>query len=215
MKRFSKTIKGLSEPKILMVRHGHTSLNGTDKSEDRIRGWKDVALNDEGRQDAVNAAKDLEKYKDPYAMYSSDLIRAAETAEIIDKTNNYQLPIIHTDTLRPWSLGSFEGMMTKTIIDKLNNMVRNEDIIPHEGEAFKTFRTRFLTEMKKIIDEAVRRRRTIIVVSHFRNLKTLDAWLHNGAPDDLSIDTEVMIKDSFKPGEVFDVPLTQFMKGKE
>lgn len=201
-----------NQAKVLIIRHGSTDLNkegGT--SDDRIRGWIDVPLNDKGRQDAEKAAKKL-SHEHPVAICTSDLIRAEETARIINK--DFDVPLDISKNLRPWNLGVYEGEKTDDVIDHLNHLIEHEDQRPPEGETFKEFRTRYLTELKNIIEQAKVSNETLFVVSHFRNLKTATAWIAAGEPDDLSIDVDEMMADNFSPGDVFEVPLDH-KKGEE
>lgn len=210
-KKFSqvkKTIKKASG-RVVFIRHGATDFNNTNKSEDRIRGWIDVPLNDEGRRDAEKAAKDSEKYKPVAGMYSSDLIRAKETAQIVNKVLNVPAIVFSSD-LRPWNLGDYQGKITADILDELNYMVKNENAVPNNGESFKHFRIRYLSLVDKVIKEALTKGTTLFIVSHFRNLKAVDSWKEKGFPKDFSIDTDTMIKDAFKTGEVYELDLKNY-----
>jgi broad specificity phosphatase PhoE len=64
---------------ILLARHGETDDNVPPA---RVQGWRDVPLNERGREQArrlaVAAARD-----EPRALWSSHLLRARETAEIV------------------------------------------------------------------------------------------------------------------------------------
>jgi broad specificity phosphatase PhoE len=201
-----------NQAKVLIVRHGSTDLNKeSGDSPDRIRGWIDVPLNDKGRKDAENAAKKL-AHEDPVAIHTSDLIRAEETAHIINK--DFHVPLDISTDLRPWNLGVYQGQETAKIIDELTDLIRNENKRPVDGETFKEFRIRYLKKLNQIMEQAEVSNACLFVVSHFRNLKTAQAWLCNGAPEDLSIDVEEMMADNFKPGDVFNVPLDH-KKGEE
>ena len=191
--------------KVFIVRHGSTDLNKeSGTSDDRIRGWIDVPLNDKGRQDAEKAANKLDK-ENPKKIFSSDLIRAEETARIINK--NFHVPIVISKDLRPWNLGDYQGKKTNDVIHELNDMIKFETKVPKGGESFEDFRVRYLTALKSIVDLAKESRQTFFVISHFRNLKTATAWIAAGQPADLSIDVEEMMSDNFKPGDVFEVPM--------
>lgn len=199
------------EAKVFLIRHGSTDLNGdsSDTSVDRIRGWIDVPLNDKGREDAKLAAKKLKKEM-PSVIYSSDLSRAKETAHIIEQENAYKAPIVLSKDLRPWNLGIYQGQETKSIIDELNSMVKFDHIIPKDGESFEQFRTRFLSKLSKIIEQAIKDNSTIFITTHYRNLKTCEAWTQAGMNPDLSINIETMITDTFKTGEVYSVDIKKY-----
>ncbi len=61
-----------------IVRHGQTLLN----SLDRAQGWADSPLTEAGKQTAVEIGQKL-KGIDFNAVYTSDMLRAVQTAELI------------------------------------------------------------------------------------------------------------------------------------
>lgn len=194
-----------TEPKVILIRHGATDFNKeSGTSDDRIRSWIDVPLNNQGRADAEKAAKSL-KNEHPSVIYTSDLDRAKETADIINK--HFNVPIIISSDLRPWNLGAYSGKKTADIIDELNDLVKNEKEVVPQGESFLHFKTRYLSKLEEVIKQAEEKHQTIFVVSHFRNLKCASAWVAAGMPDDLTIDKNEMITDTFKPGETYSLPL--------
>jgi broad specificity phosphatase PhoE len=212
--RFNHLKKKLKQPKVIMIRHGKTNFNGTDDTPDRIRGHINIPLNDEGREDAKKAGEKLINKKvivDEF--FSSDLDRTRETAKIIHDTIKSSAPIIYSDALRPWNLGIYEGQVTDDVIDDLNLMVKKPNIVPTNGESFNQFKDKFLTQLIKIINISLKNNSTIVIISHFRNLKTADSWIEAGAKPDLSFNKEVMINDKFKPGELFILPLDEIKKG--
>lgn len=209
--RFKRIKKKLNTPRVILVRHGHTDLNNTDKSEDRIRGWKDIPLNDEGREDAEKAAKKLKDVKIDQ-IFSSDLSRAKETAEIINKDHN--VSIIATMALRPWNLGEYQGQITDKVIDQINEHIENPTEVVPGGESFQEFNKRYIGMLDKIIKQAIQSKEIILVSTHLRNLKLADGWVQNGMPADHSVDPEVIITDEFSPGELYEIPIKEYLKRK-
>ena len=69
--------------KLILVRHGHTPLNGAGGDE-RLRGWLDIPLDEQGLQEAVETAQRIAHYP-VTAIYSSDLRRARQTSQILSK----------------------------------------------------------------------------------------------------------------------------------
>lgn len=63
---------------LVLIRHGQTDWN----TEGRWQGQADPLLNEHGREQARQVAQELEQ-QNPVALYSSDLRRAMETAQII------------------------------------------------------------------------------------------------------------------------------------
>ena len=87
---------------LYIIRHGLTDWNLKQK----LQGRTDVPLNAEGIRMAEEAAV---RYRDVHfdICYSSPLIRARETAEILLKDRD--IPIILDDRLREMSFGIYEG----------------------------------------------------------------------------------------------------------
>lgn len=72
-----------------------------------VGGWHDSELTDKGRADAKHIAKTLCSEATIDAIYSSDLKRASETAQII--ANECATPVTLTNALREMSFGDAEG----------------------------------------------------------------------------------------------------------
>lgn len=88
---------------LLLVRHGETDWN----AEGRLQGHTDRPLSDYGRRQARRLAEELEG-EELEAIYSSDLARAHETAEIVGE--RLGLPISLEPALREKDWGSWEGL---------------------------------------------------------------------------------------------------------
>ena len=68
----------MSEGKLVLIRHGLSVYN----DQNRFTGWKDVDLNQQGRDEAKQSVQLLMDYNFDMA-YTSNLVRAQETLEII------------------------------------------------------------------------------------------------------------------------------------
>ena len=88
---------------ILLARHGESDWNRTK----RWQGFADRPLTERGRQQAVELAERLAD-TDLDAIYSSDLQRARETAEIVARTKG--LPVRTAPDLREVDVGSWSGL---------------------------------------------------------------------------------------------------------
>ncbi|HZT55884.1 MAG TPA: histidine phosphatase family protein [Burkholderiaceae bacterium] len=98
----------MSEPdqqptRILAIRHGETDWN----VEHRIQGQLDVPLNEVGRWQLQRLALALADEAID-AVYSSDLLRALETAQAVAR--GCGLPIVTDVGLRERGFGEFEGL---------------------------------------------------------------------------------------------------------
>ena len=96
--------------KLYLVRHGQTDWN----KEKRLQGQEDIPLNDFGRHLAKETGIGLRNVRFNL-WFSSDLKRAAETAEIV---NYLDLPIKLDKKLEEIDFGIFEGLSYKEILEK-------------------------------------------------------------------------------------------------
>lgn len=89
--------------RLLAIRHGETAWN----VDTRIQGQLDVALNERGHWQAQRLARALAARDPIAAVYTSDLLRAWETARALSEAT---LAPLHThEGLRERGFGRFEG----------------------------------------------------------------------------------------------------------
>lgn len=91
-----------------LVRHGQTDWN----LEGRWQGQADVPLNDHGRQQAQQSAEKLRSIP-LAAIYTSDLIRAVDTARAITRVN--PAPLVFEPRLREIHQGEWQGLLVDEI----------------------------------------------------------------------------------------------------
>lgn len=94
---------------LLLVRHGETDWN----RDHRWQGQSDTPLNETGRQQALELAETLDP---PDQIYSSDLARARETAEIL--SSRLEVPVVLDDRLRERGFGAWEGLTMDEIEER-------------------------------------------------------------------------------------------------
>jgi alpha-ribazole phosphatase len=179
-------------PILVCARHGTTALNSTHAGEsaERIRSWANVPLTPQGTKEAHELAEKLGAEGFPFeSIWSSDLSRAVETAECVgDKIG---LPVEKTTALRPWGLGYLTKQLVKDAIPVMEYFVNHETKEVPGGESFAQFRMRALSFVQKMAHEALTDNKTILLVTHTRDLQLIKAFLANGAPNDLSINRAV------------------------
>jgi phosphoserine phosphatase len=136
---------------ILLARHGETEWN----REERYQGHADPPLNETGRAQAEELAERLVGERID-AVYSSDLRRAAETAEIV--AARLGLGVEHEPGLREIDVGSWQGL-TKAQIDGR----------PWDGETYEHHAERVTRALREIAARHLGR--TLLVVSHGGSLR--------------------------------------------
>ena len=127
----------------MLWRHGQTTYN----AERRFQGQSDVPLNDVGRQQAARAARYLAAMK-PDAIFSSDLSRAAETAETLSRLVG--LPVQLDKDLRERSGGSWEGKTAEEIRARFPDAFASW--APADGETAAAVADRASLAMERIAD---------------------------------------------------------------
>lgn len=123
---------------IYFVRHGLTDEDVS--SNDRVSGWKDIPLNEQGFVNARRAARRLRDLC-VTSITSSDTKRALQTAEVASKYLG--IPIVQSEKLRSWNMGYMQGMLHETANPFLEFFEKHPDIKVPGGEAFRTFYNRF------------------------------------------------------------------------
>ena len=93
---------------ILLARHGETDWD----VERRVQGHSDTPLNDRGREQARKLAGELAGMQVD-AVYSSDLVRAHETARIVAEQRGLDVTAIRD--LRERHFGTWEGLTDEEI----------------------------------------------------------------------------------------------------
>ena len=156
---------------LLLVRHGETDWN----REGRWQGHSDTALNDTGRAQARRVAEQLQ---DVDAIYSSDLARARETADIV--AAELGLPVLEDERLRERSFGAWEGLTAPEIqerfADELARWRAGEGHGAADAEPFDAFANR----VRSFLDDAISRHtnETALIVAHGGSIRVIHALAH-------------------------------------
>jgi len=147
--------------RIWLVRHGQTLWN----EQGRFCGHTDIPLSTLGRRQARQLSSHLQHVLIT-AIYSSDLSRARETAEIIAKKR--QIDIIVSPTWREIDFGAWEGLtydeIAASFADQLGFFADPEHYAPPQGETL----TEVLQRVTPALQEIMQRGHNgeIVLVSH-------------------------------------------------
>ena len=162
--------------KLILVRHGRTVLNSHGESE-RLRGWLDVPLDENGLREARETAENVAKHAIGH-IYCSDLMRAQQTATAISDLTG--LPIFPTPELRPWNVGSLAGKQVHTILSDLKKLEEDPDLPAPQGESFLEFYNRYSAKLRCLLSLAAGSSKHIVAVTHVRNVLATPTILVNG-----------------------------------
>ncbi|MBN2118770.1 MAG: histidine phosphatase family protein [Anaerolineales bacterium] len=147
-----------------LVRHGQTDWNLTGR-------WQGQAadapgLNDTGRAQVLTICEQM-KGRKIFAIYSSDLLRARQTAALI--AESLRLPVTLEPRLREINLGSWEGMPSEEIEAKYSLELMERARNPFQtrapnGESPREVAERVLMAINEIASK--HRDESILIVSH-------------------------------------------------
>ena len=151
---------------IYLIRHGETDYNKVR----RLQGVTDIPLNERGIELAQKTAEGLKEIHFD-RIYTSPLIRAVKTAEII--RGNRELEIIPTEGLQEISFGDYEGL---TILKDQYN-IPDPDFCnffhapekyhtPPNGESIEHLKKRTASFVREIIRTPEYEGFTILMASH-------------------------------------------------
>jgi broad specificity phosphatase PhoE len=154
---------------LLLVRHGETDWN----RDGRWQGGSDTSLNDVGREQARALADRLDG--DIAAVYSSDLARARETADIV--AAKLDLAVQIDPRLRERGFGSWEGLTMTEIEERFADAHRRwqagEGAGADDAETFEEFFDRvsdFLADVLRLHPEE-----EVLVISHGGSIRVIHA----------------------------------------
>jgi 2,3-bisphosphoglycerate-dependent phosphoglycerate mutase len=146
------------------VRHGETAWN----SKKVIQGQKDVPLSRIGMRQATTMANKIDGTRYP-RIYSSDLIRAFDTAKYISEL--YGIEIVCSSLLRERNFGEFEGQEGKVVIE--NSLLaqhifkhRNRRLSPMGGESLNQFQQRVFQAVLWVVSHMDNNEKDAILVTH-------------------------------------------------
>jgi broad specificity phosphatase PhoE len=153
---------------LLLVRHGETDWN----RDARWQGHSDTPLNDAGREQARRLAAEL---GDVDVVYSSDLARARETAEILAAPLGLEVRL--DPRLRERGFGAWEGKTAVEIeaefADEHARWMAGEAPGAADSEPFADFGARVEEFVEDVLAEHPRD--TVLVVGHGGTIRVIHA----------------------------------------
>jgi probable phosphoglycerate mutase len=160
---------------LLLVRHGETDWN----RERRFQGHADPPLNDAGREQAHELAETLAG-EGIDAIYTSDLQRARETAEIL--AARFGSEVVALRELREIDVGDWQGLTWPEIEERHPDGAARWHRDGHGwdgGETYEQLRERIVAALRGIAERHPGQR--VLVVGHGGTVRATRAFV-DGVP---------------------------------
>ena len=166
---------------IYLTRHGETSWN----EKKLIQGQTDIPLNKKGELQAKQLGKRLKNIHFD-AVFSSDLIRARRTAEIMILEK--KLTVVTTKALRERHFGQYEGKNFRKFDTELHRLLEEYKEITQEHkdsglEVDEALIGRYIPFLREI--SVAYAGKTVLIVTHGGVLRTFLIHLGFGSHDQL------------------------------
>ena len=166
---------------LILIRHGQSEWNALNQ----FTGWKDPDLTAKGIEEAHNAGRIINNLKINFDLvFTSALIRAQNTAEIILKEINQPLSTIKNQALNERNYGDLAGLNKDDARkrwgdEQVHIWRRSYDVPPPGGESLKDTGERVLPFFMKEILPQVCKGKNVLVAAHGNSLRSLIKFLDN------------------------------------
>ncbi len=148
--------------KLILVRHGQTESNRLGK----IQGVNKAPLTCLGREQARLLGRAL-ALDAPFALYSSPLLRAMQTAQAVGALSDTQP--VEIEDLAEMDVGEFEGLSGPQLRERFPDVMRMWDLDPAStvmpgGECLRDVRDRSWSAVESLSER--RQSETVVAVTH-------------------------------------------------
>lgn len=159
--------------KLVLVRHGESLWN----LENRFTGWVDVPLTEKGRAEAKRAAQLLSGMPFQVA-YTSVLVRAQETLDLMLISLGREIPVIRDAALNERHYGDLQGLNKADTArrygdEQVKLWRRSYDVAPPNGESLEMTSKRTLPFFDRAIMGDVRLDKNVLVVAHGNSIRSI------------------------------------------
>ncbi len=153
----------MNATRIIAIRHGETAWN----VDTRIQGQLDIPLNETGRWQAQRLARALAAREAVDMVYTSDLLRAWETARAVSESTG--APVVTDEGLRERGFGVFQGKTFAEIEavlpeESLRWRKRDPFWAPEGGESLTAMRRRVVETLHTLASRHTGEQ--IVMVAH-------------------------------------------------
>ena len=172
---------------LILIRHGQSERNALNQ----FTGWKDPDLTAKGIEEAHNAGEIIKNLEINFDLiFTSALVRAQNTAEIILEEMNQSLSTIKNQALNERNYGDLAGLNKDDAWkrwgdEQVHIWRRSYDIPPPGGESLKDTGERVLPFFMKEILPHVCEGKNVLVAAHGNSLRSLIKFLDNISDEDI------------------------------
>lgn len=183
-------------PLLALVRHGESIWN----AQNRFTGWIDVPLSANGEEEARKAGRVVKaRGLEFHVAYTSALVRAQRTLDLMLDEMGVSLPIIRDQALNERMYGDLQGLNKDAMRQRYGEHIvhlwrRSFDIPPPNGESLKDTAARTLPFFERAIMGDIREGLSVLVVAHGNSNRSIVMHLESLSPQqvlDLNLETGV------------------------
>ena len=160
---------------LVLVRHGQSEWN----EKNLFTGWKNPTLTEQGIEEARKAGSKIKSIKLDFDLhFTSELLRAQITGEIIQREIDQQIKTIKNIALNERDYGDLSGLNKDEARKKWGEKQvhlwrRSYDIPPPGGESLKDTSDRVIPYFEKTIKPELEMKKNILITAHGNSLRAL------------------------------------------
>jgi 2,3-bisphosphoglycerate-dependent phosphoglycerate mutase len=172
---------------LVLVRHGQSEWN----LKNLFTGWKNPDLTEQGVKEARTAGQTLKEMKLEFdEAFTSDLLRAQKTLDLMQEEMGTDLPITRNQALNERDYGDLTGMNKDEARkqfgeEQVHIWRRSFDVPPPGGESLKMTAERVLPYFDTEILPRVLAGKRILVSAHGNSLRALIMQLEGLTPEQI------------------------------
>ncbi len=172
---------------LVLVRHGQSEWN----LKNLFTGWKNPDLTEQGVKEARTAGQTLKEMKLEFdEAFTSDLLRAQKTLDLMQEEMGTDLPITRDQALNERDYGDLTGMNKDEARkqfgeEQVHIWRRSFDVPPPGGESLKMTAERVLPYFDTEILPRVLAGKRILVSAHGNSLRALIMQLEGLTPEQI------------------------------
>ena len=160
---------------LVLVRHGQSEWN----EKNLFTGWKNPTLTEQGIEEARKAGSKIKSINLDFDLhFTSELLRAQITGEIIQREIDQQIKTIKNINLNERDYGDLSGLNKDEARKKWGEKQvhlwrRSYDTPPPGGESLKDTSERVIPYFKKTIKPELEMKKNILITAHGNSLRAL------------------------------------------